>query len=262
MMTASMRTLLHGEVLVEFRARADAYVPHVGGSAATIAGVAARAGAQVALSGVVGDDPWGHWAVGRLQDDGVSTDRVTFDPEHLTPLAFTTADAAGAPATTLHGRPLAQVPGDADADPDAVVLGADTLTTDDERDRTLALRDRAVQDGRPVVVVATFAPHRWETPAFAASATRELVKGALLVVAGAEEARLLSGEDDPAAAAEGLVAMGAGHAVVATDTGAVLRGGLRAVSRTPRDHATLVGGVLAHLAATGFYPPAIAVALR
>jgi hypothetical protein len=120
-----------------------------------------------------------------------------------------------------------------------------------------------VQEGKPVVVDATFAPHRWDTPAFAASATRELVKGAFLVVAGGEEARLLSGEEQPARAADGLVAMGAEHAIVVAPAGAVVRGpGLRLAAAGAHDPASLLGVVLAQLAGTDFYPAAIAVALR
>ena len=235
MMTTSMRTLLHGEALVAFRAQGDGYVPHVGGSAATIAIAAARAGAKVALAGVVGDDDWGRWVAEHIGAEGVDTALLRLDPEQLTPLAFTPG--------SVHGAPLDQLPS--------------------EREATLALRDRAVQGGKPVLVDATFAPHRWETPAFAASATRELVKGAFLVVAGGEEARLLSGEEHPAAAADGLVAMGAGHAIVVAPAGVVLRGaGLRLATAGPRDHATLLGTVVARLAGTDFYPPAIAVALR
>ena len=254
MMPTSMRTLLHGEALVDFRAQADGYVPGVGGSAARIAVAAARAGADVALASVVGDDAWGRWVAEHLRAEGVDTGLVTLDPEQLTPLAFTPG--------AVHGAPLAQLPGER-AGADAVVLGADTLAFDDEREATLALRDHAVQEGKPVLVDATFAPHRWETPAFAASATRELVKGAFLVVAGAEEARLLSGEEQPARAAEGLEAMGAAHAIVVAPAGAVVRGpGLRLATVGAHDPATLLGTVLAELAGTDFYPAAIAVALR
>lgn len=254
MMTTSMRTLLHGEALVDFRAHADGFVPHVGGSAARIAVAAAQAGADVALAAVVGDDEWGRWVVEHLRAAGVGTDLVTRDPEQLTPLSFTPG--------TVHGAPIVQRPGER-ADVDALVLGADTLATDEEQEATLAVRDAALQADRPVLVDATFAAHRWETPAFAASATRELVKGAFVVVAGAEEARLLSGEEHPAAAADGLVAMGATHAIVVAPAGVVLRGpGLKLASAGAVDHAALVGSVIAELAATDFYPPAIAAALK
>ena len=67
--------------------------------------------------------------------------------------------------------------------------------------------------------------HRWPAPARAASVAREFVPGAFLVKANAEEARLLTGERDPALAAESLLAAGARHALITRGAdGALLRG--------------------------------------
>jgi fructokinase len=266
MMPVSMRTLLLGEALVDLHsdqpaaslADAGAFVPRLAGVAATIAATAAGEGADVALAGTVGDDGWGRWLREQLSSAGVDTERLAADGEHATPLTFTVGDE-----TTLHGRPIPQVPDLGRDDAGALVLTADTLATDDERARTLEARDRAVEAEHPVVADLTFSPYRWETPAFAASAARELVKGTFLVAAGAEEARLIAGEDDPAAAADGLVAMGATHAIVVHPGGTVLRGGgLRLqTSGGPAATGAVLGVVVADLAGTDFYPAAIAAAL-
>jgi sugar/nucleoside kinase (ribokinase family) len=260
-----MRTLLLGEAVVDLvcdrRGDADAFVPHVGGGAATIAATAAAAGADVALAGTVGDDAWGQWLRERLGSGGVDTALLGADGERPTPLTFTIDGRA-----RLHGAVIAQAPAGLDDAVDAaaaLVVTADTLAGEEERAATLAARDRAAGAGKPVVADLTFGAHRWETPAFAASAARELVKDTFLAGAGAEEARLLTGEDEPAAAADGLVAMGARHAVVVGPAGAVLRGqGLRLHTEgsTPAPGVVL-GTVLADLAGTDFYPAAIAAAL-
>ena len=52
---------------------ADSFVPRVGGAVASVALVAARAGAPVALAGSVGDDEWGTWLRSRLSDAGMDT---------------------------------------------------------------------------------------------------------------------------------------------------------------------------------------------
>jgi sugar/nucleoside kinase (ribokinase family) len=88
----------------------------------------------------------------------------------------------------------------------------------------------------------------------------------------AEEARLLSGEEEPEAAAEGILAGGAKHVVVTRGAGgAVLRGGgLRADMPGKPAHAVSTVGagdafcsvLVARLAETGYYPPAIHAALR
>jgi fructokinase len=282
MMTASMRTLLLGEALVDLicerpvagLGEADAFVPHLGGSVATIAAGAARAGAAVAFAGTVGDDAWGRWVRDRLAAEGVGLEHFHLDPDARTPVAFTTVDTEGVPASVLHGDPIAQARSDllgAVEQHDALLLTSGTLADEGERELTLKLRDRAVELGRPVVVDPDLRPYRFAEPAFAASEVRELVKGAFLVKAGGEEARLLSGEGEPAAAADGLVAMGAAHAIVTrADGGAVLRGGglrLDVPGRVVQPVSTLgtgdalMGVVLAGLAATDFYAPAIAAAL-
>jgi sugar/nucleoside kinase (ribokinase family) len=261
MMPITMRTLLHGEALVDLHSDqpglAGPFTPRVGGVAATIAQAAAREGADVAFAGAVGDDAWGAWLRERLAADGVDVAQLATEGEHPTPLTFTVSGT-----TTLHGAAVAQT---REPDPDdagALVLTADTLATEDEHTATLAARDHAVKAGKPVVAALTFSRHRWETPAFAASAARELVKDTFLVCAAAEEARLITGEDDPAAAADGLNAMGATHAIVVHDTGAVLRGAaLRLSTQGAARPETVLGTVIADLAGTDFYPAAIAAAL-
>jgi fructokinase len=95
------------------------------------------------------------------------------------------------------------------AECDALFFTSNTLVGERERALTLAARDRALELGKPVVVDPNLRLHRWDTPARAASEARDLVKGAFLVKCNAEEARLLTGEDDAGRAAEGLLAMGA-----------------------------------------------------
>ena len=281
-----MRTLLLGEALVDLvchrpvaaLGEVDAFVPHLGGSAATIAVTAARHGGRVALAGAAGDDAWGRWIREHLAREGVALDWFELRPDLATPVCLTTLDERGEPSTAVYGDALGTV---ADALErrahaaldacEALVLTSNTLVGEHERALTLGLRDRARELGRPVVVDANIRAHRWEAPAFAASETREIVKGAFLVTCSREEARLLSGEEDPAAAAAGLVAMGAEHVIVtrAAD-GAIVRGGgmkVDAPGRPAQVRSTvgadgaLAGVVLARLSATDFYAPAIAAAL-
>jgi sugar/nucleoside kinase (ribokinase family) len=105
----------------------------------------------------------------------------------------------------------------------------------------------------------------------AAGASRECVRGAFLVKCNQEEARLLTGEREADDAAAGLVAGGARHVVVTMGAaGALLRGGrldydVPALDVDPIDTTgagdVLTGVLLAALADTGFYPPAIASTL-
>jgi sugar/nucleoside kinase (ribokinase family) len=282
-----MRTLLLGEALVDLVcerpvaafAEADAFVPHPGGSVANVAVTAARAGAQVALAGGAGDDPWGAWLLRRLEAERVGLDWFRLVGGTQTPLAFVTVDAAAQPTYAFAGGSLGLgVEGlggpllrEAVGACDALYFSSNTMVGDTERQLTLGARDRALDLGRPIVFDANLRTSRWPSPAQAASVAREAVAGALLVKANAEEARLLTGERRPEAAAAGLIAAGAQHALVTMGAdGALLRGGglridvpgvpARAVDATGAGDA-LAGIVLARLTLSDFYPPAIAAAL-
>ena len=116
------------------------------------------------------------------------------------------------------------------------------------------------------------APAPLAHPARAADAVaRAACRGAFLVKCNRAEARLLTGEDDPARAAEALLAGGAQHVVVTLGAdGALLRGAgpapdvpgvpARPVDATGAGDA-VIGVLLARLARAGFYPAALAAAL-
>jgi len=280
--------LLLGEALVDLvcerpvrsLADVDAFVPYPGGAAANAAVGAARRGAAVALAGGAGDDGWGAWLRDRLAAEGVGLDHFTLVPGLATPLAFATVDEHAEPsyvfygdATRATGEALAAHGVEPAVDAaDAVFLTSNTLVGERDRELTLAARERALAAGKPVVVDPNLRLHRWEEgPQRAASETRALLRDAFLVKCNAAEARLLSGEEDPEKAAEGLLAAGARHAVVTRGAeGALLRGGglRRDVPAAPAEPVSAVGAgdaftavLLAHLARTRFYPSSLVAAL-
>lgn len=281
-----MPTLLLGEALVDLicerpvaaLADADAFAPHFGGAVANVAVTAARRGAKVELAGGAGDDAWGAWLQERLQNEGIGLNWFKLHAGLATPVAFVTVDEHGEPSYAIYGDTIQAVVEalgaqllDAVAACDGLFLTSNTIVGERERALTLSARDRALELGKPVLVDPNLRLHRWNAPAEAASEARALVKGAFLCKCNAEEARLLSGEDDPAAAAEGLLAMGAQHVIVTRRDGAILRGGglradvaaqvLQPVSTVGAGDA-FMGTILAGLAATDFYGPAIAAAMH
>ncbi len=281
-----MRILLLGEALVDLicerpvsgLTEADAFVPHFGGAVANVAVGAARQGARVELAGGAGDDAWGAWLRDRLAQEGVGLQWFGTVRGVVTPVAFVTVDEHGEPSYAIYGDTIEAIVAaleetllDAVAQCDALFITSNTLVGIRERALTLAARDRALELGKPVAVDPNLRLHRWETPAQAASEARDLAKGAFLLKCNAEEARLLSGEDEPARAAEGLLAMGAEHVVITRGAqGALLRGGgmkldLAGAPATPVSTVgagdAFCGVLLGRLAATGFYPAAIGAAL-
>ena len=282
-----MRTLLLGEALVDLICErpvshmneADAFVPHFGGAVANVAVAAARKGARVALAGGAGDDPWGTWLRDRLAAEKVDLDWFDLVPGVLTPVAFVTVDLRGEPSYAIYGDTIQAViealEGRLDEAVDrcdALFVTSNTLVGERERALTLGARERALAQDKPVLVDPNLRLHRWPEPAQAASEARGRVRDAFLVKCNGEEARLLTGEDDPEAAVDGLLAAGAKHAVVTRgEHGAVVRGGGMRLDM-PGEPAhpistvgagdVFMGTVIAGRAATRFYPPAIAAALR
>jgi fructokinase len=281
-----MRTLCVGEALVDLicerpvasLAEADAFVPHFGGAVANVAVTAARRGARVALAGGAGADGWGAWLRERLAGEGVDLEFFTLVEGAPTPVAFVTVDAHAQPTFAIYGDGIRttvtaigeRLVGAVDAC-DALFCASNTLVAADERALTLAARDRALTLGRPVVVDPNLRLHRWPDTASAVAAVAQVVDGAFLVKCNAQEAALLTGEEDPPEAAAALVRAGARHVVVTLGAqGALLRGGgldrdAAGVPAAPVDATgagdAVTGVLLAALGRSGYDPAALADAL-
>jgi fructokinase len=284
------RVLCLGEALVDLvcerhvaaMTEADAFVPRAGGVAANVAMVAARAGAQVALAGGAGEDAWGEWLREALGDAGVDTELFGLVPGVATQLAFVTVDSRGEPTFAVHGDGLgagrdavmaALEPrlADAVAGSAALFLTSNTLVGAVERELTLRARSVASEHGLPVILDPNVRLHRWRSAADAAASSNALVPGALLVRVNEAEATLMTGEDDPERAALALVKAGARLVVITLGAdGVMLRGELRAdVDGVPAQVLSTMGAgdvftgtLLARLALSDFYPPAVAASLR
>jgi fructokinase len=279
-------TLCLGEALVDLicerpireLADADAFVPYFGGAVANVAVTAARRGARVALAGGAGADSWGQWLRDRLEDEGVELDFFDLVPSVPTPLALVAIDAEGEPRYEVHGEAIATVVHalgerleDAVGRAAALCFSSNTLVSAAEREVTMRARQLALELGRPVIFDPNLRLHRWSSLADAAASANACVPGALLVRATHAEAALMTGEEDAERAAEALLKAGARLVVITLGSaGAMLRGELRAdvpgvevdVLSTVGAGDVLSGVLLARLALSGFYPSAVAAALR
>jgi len=279
------RTLCLGEALVDLicerpvagLAEADAFVPHFGGAVANVAVIAARGGAHVALAGGAGRDDWGRWLHDRLQREGVDLSLFQLFAGRQTTVAAVTVDADGEARYRVYGDTISMVLDVLRGGLEAAVFGSaalfissNTLVGAQERELTLRARELALGHDRPVIFDPNLRLHRWPSDAEAAACASACVPGALLVRANAAEAALMTGEDDPERAAVALLEAGARMVVLTSGArGAILRGRLNADARgvPARVRSTigagdvLTGTLLARLAITGFYPPAVAAAL-
>ena len=281
-----MSTLILGEALVDLicerpvaaPGEADSFAPHFGGAGANVAVTAARAGADVALAGGAGEDTWGRRLRDGLAEAGVALDHFALLDGICTAVAFVTVDADAEPDSVIYGQGLAAVTEQlrprlvaAVEASDAFFFSTGTMVGEQERELTRAAHARALELGLPVVFDPNLRPDRWGNPGRATTVARECVPGAFLVKANRGDARRLTGEADPQRAAEALLAAGAETVVITLGAdGALLRGpGLRRevpgraarpVNATGAGD-TLAGTLLAKLAQTGYYAPAIAAGL-
>jgi sugar/nucleoside kinase (ribokinase family) len=281
-----VRVLCLGETLVDLishrpvqrLADVDAFVPHFGWSPANVAVIAARHGAQVALASGAGADDWGGWLRDRLGEEGVGLDWFALVEGAQTTVTFVTVDREGQPTYRFYGdsisRALAALAprlGQAAQACGALVFSSNTLLDEREREATMNVRAQMLEHDKPVVFDPNLRLERWENPGRAVTLARSCLSGLFLLKCNAAEAQALSGERDPEAAAQGLLAGGVRNVVITLGgAGAIARGEVRVNVpgvRAPVVDATgagdtLTGVLVAHLARTDFYPAAIAVGLR
>ena len=220
---------------VESLDEADMFVPHFGGPVANVALMAARAGGRTALAGGVGDDEWGRWLRDQLERAGVGLDHFKLIEDMLTPLAMTTVDQSGEPTYTVYGEAVSTVVHSlwgaveqAVEASGALFISSNTLVGEAERQVTMSAREHALKLERPLIFDPNLRLRRWSSRADAAASVNACVPGALLVRANADEARLMTGEDDLERAAMAMRKAGARNVVITDGArGAMLRGKIR-----------------------------------
>lgn len=265
-----MRTLCLGEVLVDLVGDpSGAFVPHFGGDVANAAVNAARHGGDVALCAGAGNDAWGTWLQERLAAEGVALDGFELLDGVQTKIAFVTVDGRGEPTFTFYGDAVAP----SRLSPcDALFFTSNTLFGEQERMLALTARRQALDAGKPVVVDANLRPPRWSAVDAAVATVRGCIPDAALLKCNGSEATLLTGERDPAVAADALLALGARAVIVTLGAeGALLRGagGTRDVPGVPAEPVDTTGAgdavsgvLLARLGAEDFDLAVLSDALR
>jgi sugar/nucleoside kinase (ribokinase family) len=221
---------------------ADNFVPHPGGALANVAVAARRAGAEVALLGGVGDDAWGSWLREKLWQERVDVRWLEADGDLQTPVAFVTFNWEREPSFAVYGEGIAAAMRAATAHlpeaigvADALVFGSNTLVGEPERELTLRARRAARDRGAHVIFDPNLRPNRWRDMGRAVRLCREMVDGALVARANQWEAREITGESEPAAAAAAFCGLGARLGVVTAGArGAVMRGAASAELASPQ----------------------------
>jgi sugar/nucleoside kinase (ribokinase family) len=287
--------LFIGETLVDLTchhpvadwSQADCFVPHCGGAPTNAAIVAARCGVPVAIGGGVGDDQWGHWLSEQLRREHVDLSWWARLEGVQTPVAFAVLDLDAVPDFLIYGQGIeaameALEPRleEAIGSAAALALGSNTFVGERERSISARARELALELGRPLIIDVNLRPHRWRDPDQAIEVARSFCRGAALVKVNGQEARLLSGLEEPAAAARAIcatlearlaiVTLGADGALMRGEADADAPGVTASVVDTTGAGDAVTGVLAAALAASGFdsgaaaraLPLAVAVASR
>lgn len=192
----------------------------LGGSAANVAVAAARHGRRVALISRVGADEFGRYLREELERLGVSSEFVLTVDDLPTPLTFCEIHPPNHFPITFYRYPKAPdmeiKTGELDR---SSIAAADlfwiTVTgLSDEPSRSAHHEALRLRGGRPTVLDLDYRQVFWTDPEQARHEIKRVLPHVDIVVGNLEECAVAVGEEDPARAAEALMARGPTTAVV------------------------------------------------
>src|SRR5713226_698266 len=222
---------------------ADTFRKHVAGSEANVAIGLARLGHQAGWISRLGQDEFGLFVRNFLRGEGVDTSQVILDPDHPTGVAFKERRELGARRVIYYRRgSAASFLSPSDLDPPYFTnarffhfSGINPALSRSCHDTVLA----AIELARSAGALISFDPNvrlrLWDADTCRRT-LRELLPLCDIVMPGADEAELLTGEVDPERAARAigqlgprlvLVKLGAEGSLALTDAGVVRASALR-----------------------------------
>ncbi len=247
-----------GEALVDFLPQERGRMRDVrhfavtsGGAPANVAIGAARLGASVAFSGVVGADEFGHLLEDSLEGEGIDCGGLRKSAAGKTGLSFIALDERGERRFDFYGAPSADMLLDLqDVDPARIAAsrivhaGSNTLLLEPGVEATRRFLALGRESGAVISLDPNLRLHRWREPDRLRLLLDELCAGADVVKIAAEEAAFVTGAEAPGEAARELVRRGVGLAVVT-------RGAAGAVWARAGDEGAVAAPQVALVDATG-----------
>ncbi|MFL5825189.1 MAG: 5-dehydro-2-deoxygluconokinase [Thermoleophilaceae bacterium] len=200
------------------------FAKYLGGSATNVAVQAARLGSRSAVVTKVGDDPFGPFVRGALEDFGVDPRWVGTDPELRTPIVFCEVHPPDNFPLLFYREPKAPdmnlTPGDFDvgAVREATVFWTTGTGLSDEPSRSTMLamlEERSVAGpGRITIHDLDHRPMFWAHGSEATRWAREALRHATVTVGNQDEVAVAVGTREPDEAAEALLDLGVEIAIV------------------------------------------------
>jgi 2-dehydro-3-deoxygluconokinase len=249
--TAGAQILCLGEPMVELNAQPDGrFLMGFGGDVSNVAVAAARQGARAGIATLLGDDPFGDALVGLWSREGVDHATVRRLEGAPTGLYFVTHGPEGHRFTYRRAGSAASRMAPADLPLDAIraarvlhVSGISLAISDSAADAVLAAIEVARAAGVQVSCDPNLRLGLWPL-ARARAVIHAAMAACTIALPGLDDARALTGMNDPDAIADAYLAMGAG--IVALTLGAA-----GALVATPAGRRRIAGRKVAAVDATG-----------
>lgn len=218
-----------GELLIDFTDAGTSdngmklFQRNPGGAPANVLAALQRLGHPTAFVGKVGADMHGLFLRDILEDLGVCCDGLVVDPNFFTTLAFVALNG-GERTFSFARKPGADTqlaPAELDRDVIAASrvfhVGSLSLTDEPARSATIEALEAAQAAGCVLSYDPNYRASLWPSAEVAAQQMRSVLGYMDLVKVSGEECGLLTGEDDPAQAAQAILARGAKAVVVTLD---------------------------------------------
>jgi fructokinase len=184
-----------------------AFVAHPGGAPGNVAAGVARLGLKSAMISKVGEDVFGHAAVGALAAAGVATQAIHRTSVHNTALAVVARDAAGETSYSFYRENCSdsnlaeqEIPTDLIAASGILHVGTLLLATPVSAAAQRFAIASAKSSGVRLSTDVNFRSAFWRDPDAMRHAGLEMIRAADIVKVSREELMLMVGSDDPRSA--------------------------------------------------------------
>ena len=181
----------------------QAFFPKPGGASANVAVAANRLGMNSAFIGKVGDDLFGVYLKRVLDDEGVNTQGLVFDPDARTTMAIIAMPDENSAEFVFYRNPgadqrltIEELDLELLNSTKALHFGSISLTDEPARAATFEAARIAKEAGALISFDVNYRPSLWNDPAQALIQAQQMIKEVDLVKVNEVEAALLTGKTD------------------------------------------------------------------
>ncbi len=225
-----------GEVLIDFtphgtsESGANLFEQNPGGAPANVLTAMTRLGCRTGFIGKVGEDMHGHLLKDTLDNCGIDTRGLVVDPDYFTTLAFVSLkngersfSFARKPGADTQLRPE-ELLDDQLENTRIFHFGSLSLTDEPARSATIAAVEKAKKAGALISYDPNYRAPLWPDTDTAIAQMRKPIPYVDIMKISDEETALLTGKEDPEAAADVLLSQGVSCVVVTLGSeGALLK---------------------------------------